>query len=417
MMVEGGYWRKMWLNAMDLDPKQYANIPFNVRTDCAICGSKLDNAIIELPNFPLTEIYTKYKIEEKIGFVDQKFHVCSKCGHGQISHIIDQKLLYGKDYFYRSSTSPTAPKAIDDFISFMKPHIGRREKIVDIGCNDLYTLNRLSCMAKYLIGIDPILKGKEQEFNTEKVTVYGDFAENVIENLSFDKDLIISSHTLEHVPEPKLSIKYLLDNATLDTLFAFQFPCLEALIEDYRFDQIYHQHLNYFSIKSILYMLNELGAELIDYKINYGHWGATMILFRKSKGTNIKIPTAKLENKEISKRYATFKGGMKRTNECLRSYRDKELYGYGAALMLPVLSYHLNNDLSSLKCIIDDDERKNGLYYINLPTVIRYSENIEDLKEATVLVTAISAKDNVRKIVSKLISKDVRNIIIPLMEI
>ena len=49
--------------------------------------------------------------------------------------------------------------------------------------------------------------------------------------------------------------------------------------------------------------------------------------------------------------------------------------------------------------------------------MIRYSENIEDLKEATVLVTAISAKDNVRKIVSKLISKDVRNIIIPLMEI
>ena len=141
------------------------------------------------------------------------------------------------------------------------------------------------------------------------------------------------------------------------------------------------------------------------------------ILFRKSKGTNPKITPAKIENKEISKRYATFKGSMKRTNECLLSHRDKELYGYGAALMLPVLSYHLNNDLSSLKCIIDDDERKDGLYYINLPTVIRYSANIEDLKEATVLVTAISAKDNVRRIVAKLISKNVRNIIIPLMEI
>jgi len=402
---------------MDLELKQYTNILFEVRTNCAICDAKLDKAIIELPDFPLTEIYTKYKIEEKIGFVDQKFHVCSKCGHGQISHIIDQKLLYGKDYFHRSSTSPTAPKAIDDFILFMEPHIGRFERIVDIGCNDLYALNRLSHRAEHLIGIDPILKGREKEFNTEKVTVYGDFVEKVTENLSFGQDLIISSHTLEHLPEPKLSLKHLLDRATSETIFAFQFPCLEAIIEDYRFDQIYHQHLNYFSLKSILYMLNALGAELVDYKVNYGHWGAAMILFRKSKGFDHKIPTTKLEKKEIAKRYATFKGSMQRTDECLQSYRGKELYGYGAALMLPVLSYHLNNDLSSLKCVIDDDERKDGLYYLNLPTVIQYSGKIKDLKEATVLVTAISAKANVRKIVAKLIAQNVRNIIIPLVEI
>lgn len=402
---------------MDLELQQYANIPFEVRTNCAICDAKLDKAIIELPDFPLTEIYVKHKVAEKLGFVDQNFHVCEQCGHGQISHIIEQRLLYGKDYFYRSSTSPTAPKAIDDFILFMEPHLGRFERIVDIGCNDLYALNQLGHRAEHLIGIDPILKGREKELNTEKVTVYGDFVEKVTENLSFGKDLIISSHTLEHVPEPKLSLKHLLDKATPETIFAFQFPCLEAIIEDYRFDQIYHQHLNYFSRKSILHMLNALGAELVDYKINYGHWGAAMIFFRKSKGTGNQISTIIPDNKEIAKRYATFKGSMQRTNECLQSYSGKELYGYGAALMLPVLSYHLNNDLSSLKCIIDDDERKDGLYYLNLPTVIRYSGKIKDLKEATVLVTATTAKANVRKIVAKLIAENVRNVIIPLVEI
>ena len=61
----------------------------------------------------------------------------------------------------------------------------------------------------------------------------------------------------------------------------FQFPGLELLVEKARYDQIHHQHINYFSIKSVCYMLEEAGAEIIDYKFNPFHWGAIMIAFKK----------------------------------------------------------------------------------------------------------------------------------------
>ena len=406
------------------DTDGFSDIHYKIREYCAVCSSRLDEPIIELPNFPLTGIYTKERVEKKVGCADQKFHLCKKCGHGQLSHIINPEFVYGKNYFFRTTMSSTAVKVINDFLSFINSFVKEKKfrTIVDVGCNDLYMLKELSSKAKHLIGIDPVLKGKEKELSNEKFKVYGDFFENVIQraDLLLDDDLVLSSHTLEHVPEPKLFIKQLLNNATQNTLFGFQFPCLEALLENYRFDQIFHQHINYFSLKSVLYMLHELGVELIDFKINNRHYGTMMILFKKKSqketyGKNdFSSSIVKFSNQEISKRYALFQETMRITNERLQSFKNRDIYGYGASLMLPVLSYHLKNDFSCLKCIIDDDKNKDGLYYLNLPVIIRYSNKIDNFVNAVILITAITPVENVRKIVSKLISMNVWKIILPL---
>ena len=73
--------------------KQFLNIPYEVRKSCAVCEAKLDEPIIELPDLPITEVYTTKPVEEKVGFVDQNFHICKRCGHGQLSHIVDPKFF------------------------------------------------------------------------------------------------------------------------------------------------------------------------------------------------------------------------------------------------------------------------------------------------------------------------------------
>jgi hypothetical protein len=82
--------------------------------------------------------------------------------------------------------------------------------------------------------------------------------------------------------------------------------------------------------------------------------------------------------------------------------------------MLPALSYYLGNDFSSFECIIDDDKNKAGLYYINLPVSIKTAENINDIQDSIVLVTAISAINNVRRILIKLADLNPKQIIVPM---
>ncbi len=112
----------------------------------------------------------------------------------------------------------------------------------------------------------------------------------------------------------------------------------------------------------------------------------------------------------IHERYAIFRRQLSTTNEVLKSFEGTTIYGYGAAQMLPVLAYHLDNDLSLLTAVLDDDPAKDGLYYWNLPLVVRYAATVEDLEDASVFITAV---DNVKPILSKLLVRRPRHIIYP----
>ena len=112
----------------------------------------------------------------------------------------------------------------------------------------------------------------------------------------------------------------------------------------------------------------------------------------------------------IHERYAIFSRQLSTTNEVLKSLEGTTIYGYGAAQMLPVLAYHLDNDLSLLTAVLDDDPAKDGLYYWNLPVVIRHADSVADLEAASVFITAV---DNTKPILSKLLMRRPRHIIYP----
>ena len=402
---------------MKIDIEKFKNIPFVKRTTCVICDEKVGKPLIELPDFPMTEIYTTEKVDEKVGFADQVFHVCKKCGHAQIANVIDINLQYGSaiSYHFRTSESATGRESSYFFADFLNNVTKGRHfnTIVEIGCNDLYLLKLLKPNGNKLIGIDPILKCEEKEFSEQNITVIGDFFENVVLNEKID--LVICKDTLEHVSNPKQFVQKIVNRSHNETLFFFQFPFLETLLAGCRFDQMFHQHLNYCSLKSIIYMLNEMGCELLDYKINLNHWGAILIAFKKGKNkSRYSEDVMEISNSKILERYKVFKSNMQATNKRLSFLKGETIYGYGAALMLPILSYHLKNDLSCLKCVIDDDKRKEGLYYINLPVSIRTREDIRDIKDSIVLITAIASMNNARRILPKLFELNPKQIIVPL---
>lgn len=374
-------------------------------------------ALIELPAFPLTEIYTRLKPTRKAGFADQAFHLCPKCGHGQLANVVDVDLVYegSSHYFFRTSQSAVARESAEFFRRFIMDTVGERrfQTIAEVGCNDLYLLKLLKSSAARLVGIDPILKGKEKELAEDNVVAVGDFFENV--TLDSDIDMFICKDTLEHVSGPRRLIERLVSRAGEDTLFFFQFPLLETLLAGCRFDHIFHQHLNYFSLKSIRYMLNDLGCELVNERINISHWGAILIAFRKSRTKNAAATTAVTPD-EVLERYSLFRSNMAVTAQRLRLLAGETIYGYGAGLMLPVLAYHLGDDLSSLKCILDDDKRKDGLYYVNLPVRISLPEGA-DIRDSVVMVTAIASMNNVRAILRRLFDLGPKQIIVPLNNI
>ncbi|MFC1767472.1 methyltransferase domain-containing protein [Candidatus Margulisiibacteriota bacterium] len=404
--------------------EDYRDISYKKRDNCLVCGTKHSRPIFKMSKFPLTEIYVEKKVTEKIGFIDQEFHLCDRCGHGQISNVVDPKVLYGSCYKTRTQGTTAVP-AVDAFLDFVNTILDKNgiktvESIFEIGCNDLYALKKMRNRANVLYGVDPILKGKESSVKDDKIKVIGDFFENVdVKALGLKIGIVLSSHTLEHIEDPKKVVKSMIDNSSPDTLLFFQFPALEELVQDAHFDQVFHQHLNYFSLQSVLCMLDDIGAELVDFKINPMHWSAMMIAFRKKKkGADLNdkfkdmARTRSVSKDYVEKQYQVFKRCMDVTAKRIDALKGRVVYGFGAALMLPILDYYTGK-LSSLKFIIDDDPGKKDLYYLNVPVQIKPLSQVKDIEGSVFLVTAINSLKAVRAITKKLIEQDVEKIILP----
>lgn len=388
------------------------DIVIKQRNYCSICGGSV-SPVIELPKLPLTDSYSMHPDENPTSGIDQCLLYCESCGHGQLETLIAPAVLYGSNYCFRTSNSATARKGTQFFLSVIK-EVAQERKFrcaLDLGCNDLFLLNLLKDKAEYRLGIDPVWAGRENEREDKTIQLFGKNFEDVdLTTLHAKPDLIVCRHTLEHIVEPKRVVQELMDIAADDAIFIFEVPGFDGLIERFRFDQVFHQHAQYFTLASFLKLLEIVGGYHLLHRYNFHDWGAMAIAFVKGSRTtpkNVKLWAAA----EIEKRYALFQKQIRSTGEVLNSYATSPLYGYGAAQMLPVLGYHLKTDFRNFIAILDDDDSKNGIGYWNLPVKILSTSKVENLHEATVLITAL---DNVEPIMQKLLAIRPRHIILPL---
>lgn len=390
--------------------------------ECAACGAPSPSQLIDLPRLPLTALFTEISGKAGTREYDQRFLFCEQCGHGMLETQLPPAELYGSEYGFRTAASEFGRQGTGVYVSFLERIAGSRlvdATVVDVGCNDLLLLEQIAPRARKLLGVDPIWKGREHEIVHPKISVIGDLLENVDINarLGGSPDLVLCRHTLEHIDDPRVFMRKLLDAAGPETLFVFEFPHLDTLVARNRYDHIFHQHVQYFSKHSFAALLESLGAEIVALDENPHHWDALLVAFKKrdpgnpiSSELSPKI-SFKISSNDIRLGYARFHSHAALVGQLLDEQVGGARVGFGAAQMLPVIAYHLGG-LHGIETVYDDDLSKNGLSYANLP--VRVARPLDDLRltDATVLITA---PDSARTILKRLNGLQPREIIVPLL--
>jgi len=263
-----------------------------------------------------------------------------------------------------------------------------------------------------LTGIDPIWRGREDEAPlSPNMTVLGDFVEDVdlATALQEPPDLVISTHNLEHIAHPTEQLCRLVAAAAPDALFVIEVPDIAAMARNLRFDQVFHQHVHYFGLGAFLRMVEAAGARYVDYTLNPRNWGGTFVFaFSKDGRAAPRFPDVTAD--EIQAQTSLFK---ERMNGLMRMLDGLEgpIWGYGAAQMLPTLAYHLRSDLSFLQGVLDDCRFRPGLTYPHLPIPIRRPEEVDNISDSTVMITALDA---VRPIMNRLRDFNPRYVVVPI---
>ena len=218
-----------------------------------------------------------------------------------ISNDYDRYNLY--DYSYTSSNSNFAKNHWESYASTIKQKINLKNKfIVEIGSNDGYLLKMFTSESKVL-GVDASKEMTELCISNGVRSLNAIFNKETsdIINDSFGKaDLVIANNVFNHSNNPidfALGVYNLLND---DGIFIFELPYWGDTVNSGKFDQVYHEHITYFTVKSAYHMLKSVGLEIFDIEfVNY-HGGSIRVYSNKRKDNDFESKIQDLIEQETA---------------------------------------------------------------------------------------------------------------------
>ena len=391
------------------------------RKKCLICEGTNLNEIINLGMHPLADTF----IEKKKLHLSEKVYplvvqLCEDCGNIQLKCTTTPEERYQEnDYSYTSSNSNYSKKywnkyALDVIKLFPKKN---KLKILEIGSNDGYLLNELKKLGHEVIGIDASPKIAELANKKGILTKIGIFEENFSKNIFNNHgqfDLIIANNVFNHSDNPKSffnGIKRLLAD---EGLFVFESPYWLDSISSGKFDQIYHEHVTYISVKPIKKLASFFDLQINDVFMSDYHGGSLRIIVSKKKNIenfekieNIIKKEEKLElYSEIFYNSFMLKLNKKRNIFMEKIYKSlinaSPLVCIGAAAKGNTFLNFYGLDNKLVDYVTDSSEHKIGKYTPLTRIPITTDEIIKKLNKPNIIFTAWNVSENLKKIIHKI---------------
>ena len=371
------------------------------------CCNQLAEGIIQIEKYPLTEFYKIYENEggELSGFLDQELCYCEQCDHLFLEKIIDVREIY-TNYLTTTTSSKGAIDCLLNFKKFIdkKLDVENPTYVIDIGGNDSYFLGLFDKSKFDLVNIDANAEGGDG------INIIRSFLEDIdLSAFSKDSKIIVSSHTIEHLQNPTDLIKKIAAVVSGGDRVFLQFPSLEMMVTDARFDQVCHQHLNYFSLSSISKLLKNYGLIVMNYEYDSSHFGTLRIVAKKSNSFDEVFAVTQNTSLKILNRYSCFREYYSSLQNILQNKLNGQ-QGFGAGLMVPTLAYYLPL-INDLEIILDENASKFNMQFINLAPKICDATMIDTHRP--IIITSISTKTAARNIYAKLSSFGCEDITIP----
>ncbi len=244
------------------------------RNTCRVCGSSALTNVINLSEQRLQGSFIKPgKEEPPIRKIATSLVRCDPtrdekaCGLLQMEHTVPPEVLYSA-YWYRSGTNHTMRNHLREIAEEGASLIGKdKAYVLDIGCND-GTL--LKCYPKEFLkfGLDP--SDVAQEI-TGDITAIPDIfpSEELINVLQGEKLGIITSIAMFYDLEDPVSfcqeIKRVLAN---DGVWIFEMSYMPSMLKMNSYDTICHEHLEYYSLAVLEYVLKKADLKIVDAILN-----------------------------------------------------------------------------------------------------------------------------------------------------
>nr|MBI5456067.1 methyltransferase domain-containing protein [Candidatus Levybacteria bacterium] len=361
---------------------------------CRSCGSKNLIKILSLGNQHLSD-FTKNKIKQKS--FPLNIILCKKCSLVQLDYTTPAKYLYTERYGYRSGINQTMQDELKGItkealtkirkLSETKSASGRtKHKIiaVDIGAND-GTLLKNYPKKVYKVAVEPIKKLANEAKKNSDLVINDFFSYETLNKKSknLKADIITAISCFYDMEKPNKFVEDITKILKEDGIFIIQQNYLVQMLKLNAFDNIVHEHLEYYSLLSLNNLLNRHGLEVFDVKLRDLNGGSfkTYIAFkgkrRITKAVEKMIKHEKKLGLDKKRVYLDFAKKIEKNKLKITDFIKKEnkngktIYLYGASTRgNTMLQYfRLNNKL--IKYAVERNPEKWGkiITSVNIPII------------------------------------------------
>lgn len=357
------------------------NSNIEIISKCRLCSSESLNTIIEFGEIALAN---NYLIEENQNELTYPLTLtkCKECDHVQIKETINPEILFN-NYAYASSDSPALNIHFEEYAKDIIANYNSSEysQILEIACNDGVLLKQFEKLGIInLIGVEPAKNIAQICKNNTKAKIYNKYfnencADEIIPEIGLS-DIICANNVLAHVADIDTFIKGVNKCLSGKGIFVFENAYLLDTVKNLYFDQVYHEHLQFFGIKPLQKFLLKHGLEIFKIKRVLTQGGSFRIFAKKTKNKNIKIDESVelflLEEEKYKLyddvTYIEFKNKIKNLQADFKNLiakiknENKTISCYGCPAKFALLSKILSLNKNNVEYVVDDSPLKQNKF-------------------------------------------------------
>lgn len=329
----------------------------NPVTICRSCNSSDLSKILSLGNHGLSD-FVDMSDQRKIPKYPLQLILCQNCNLLQMRHTTPPDQLYTDRYGYRSGINHTTKSNLIEITEQAEKIINLKSGniVVDIGCNDGTLLASYRTPGLIHVGFDPVTtfaKYFRRSLKSNGLKKYKLF------NRYFDSNPFIKYFGKKRAKiVTAISMFYDLDNPNKfinnikeilhpEGLLIIQQNYLVGMLEQCAFDNVVHEHLEYYSLESLENLLEKHGLEVFDVALTSINGGSfrTLIKFKNNKMKHLggfkRVEEMRNMEKKLllgdTKTYLHFAEEVKKTTSSLKNFikkqsrNGKRIYIYGAS--------------------------------------------------------------------------------------
>ena len=346
--------------------------------NCRVCDSPDLVPVLSLGDQFPNDFVSDGTILDEDNKVPLDLVICGQadCGLLQLKHTYSRVKLY-ENYWFRSSINETQIKALEDITENIEKRgiLAENDTVLDIGCNDGTLLKSYRSKSLNLVGFEPsnLFEGGK----TEKSTILNDFFsfEAFRDALGNERCKVITSIAMFYdLEDPNKFVGDIVKCLDSNGIWIIQMAYLEPMINLNGFDNIVHEHVEYYSLFSLKNLLSRHDLEVFDVELNeiYGGSFRVFIKHKENKSLDVQQSVSDLEAKELEYGFTSVQTYKDFADRCYTIKEDlllflneeiskgKTIYAYGASTKGNTTLQFFDIDSSLVPKVADRDDNKFG---------------------------------------------------------